>query len=280
MRPTTDRHAGAMFRRLLLVVATLAMATTAAPALASGGGGGGGGGGADFSICCNDSTTPGFLVRGGLATCPAFDNCFPNPSFEPRYFSCGFSDCGYNNASVVLTSLNGFAGTVGLQLLNLPAGVTSQTATSVTLAKDATTYTNFSLQAASTAVPGDYLVTVRATSGALVHDAPHLIRIVDQLPPPLLTPTFSPASIRGGTSSTGTVALAGPAPTGGAVVSLLNGNPSVATVPASVTIPAGQTSATFSVSTASVAATTYVSVNANYQTVIYPIGAGTLTVTP
>jgi hypothetical protein len=48
----------------------------------------------DFSICCTDSTTPGFLVQGGLATCPAFDNCLPNPSFEPRYFSCG----GYNNA--------------------------------------------------------------------------------------------------------------------------------------------------------------------------------------
>lgn len=56
-------------------------------------------------------------------------------------------------------------------------------------------------------------------------------------------------------------------------------NPSVATIPASVTIPAGQTSATFNVSTTSMAATTYVSIDANYQTVIYPIGAGTLTVT-
>lgn len=123
-------------------------------------------------------------------------------------------------------------------------------------------------------------MTVRGTSGALVHDAPHLIRILDQLPPPPLTPMFNPASIRGGTSSTGTVTLAGPAPRGGAVVSLLNGNLSVATVPASVTIPAGQTSATFSVTTTPVAATTYVFINANYQTVIYPIGAGPLTVTP
>jgi len=67
---------------------------------------------------------------------------------------------------------------------------------------------------------------------------------------------------------------------GGAVISLLNSNPSVATVPATVTIPGGQTSATFPVTTTPVAATTYVSINANYQTVIYPIGAGTLTVTP
>jgi hypothetical protein len=48
---------------------------------------------------------------------------------------------------------------------------------------------------------------------------------------------FNPASITGGTSSTGTVGLAGPAPAGGAVISLLNSNTSVATVPASVTIP-------------------------------------------
>lgn len=150
----------------------------------------------------------------------------------------------------------------------------------MTLNGNSTTVTDFSLRADSTAVPGDYLVTVRGTSGTFVHDTQYLIRIVDQLPPPLLTPTFSPASIKGGTSSTGTVALAGPAPAGGAVVSLLNDTPSVATVPASVTIPAGQTSATFGVSTTSVAATTYVSINAKYQTVIYPIGAGTLTVTP
>jgi len=278
MRYAPGRHT-VLGRGLLVVVAALALVGTAAPASADRGGGGGGGS-QDFSICCNDSTIPGFVVQGGLATCPAFDNCLPNPSFEPRYFSCGFFDCGYNNATVVLTSLNGFAGTVNLQLLNLPAGVTSQTAASVDLAENTTVYTDFKLQAAVGVQPGDYLVTVRAASGGLVHDAAHLLRIGTQLPPPLQTPTFSPASVRGGTSSTGTVALAGPAPAGGAVISLLNSNPSVATVPATVTIPQGQTSAIFPVTTTAVAATTYVSINANYQTVIYPIGAGTLTVTP
>ena len=48
----------------------------------------------------------------GSPPAPACDICFPNPSVEPRYFSCGFSDCGYNNASLVLTSLNGFSATV------------------------------------------------------------------------------------------------------------------------------------------------------------------------
>lgn len=112
MRQTINRHAGTVLRRLLLVVvATIAMAATAAPALASGGGGGGGG--TDFSFSGDASTTPGFLVSGGLATCPAFDNCGPNPSFEPRYFSCGFDNCGYGNAFVVLTSLHS-SGTVKL----------------------------------------------------------------------------------------------------------------------------------------------------------------------
>ncbi len=64
------------------------------------------------------------------------------------------------------------------------------------------------------------------------------------------------------------------------MVTLLNGNRSVVTVPATVTIPGGATSATFTATTTAVPATTYVSINANYQTVIYPIGPGTLTVTP
>ena len=54
----------------------------------------------------------------------------------------------------------------------------------------------------------------------------------------------SPTSVVGGASSTGTVTLTAPAPTGGSVVSLSSANAAVS-VPASVTVPGGQTSATF-----------------------------------
>jgi len=72
---------------------------------------------------------------------------------------------------------------------------------------------------------------------------------------------LSPADVTGGSSSTGTMTLSGPAPTGGAVISLSSSDPSV-TVPASVTIPEGTTSATFAVSTSPVAAATTSTVSA------------------
>src|SRR6266850_471996 len=63
----------------------------------------------------------------------------------------------------------------------------------------------------------------------------------------------SPASLTGGASATGTVTLNGPAPAGGAQVTLSSSSPA-ATVPASVTVPSGATSASFSVTTSTVAA--------------------------
>lgn len=61
--------------------------------------------------------------------------------------------------------------------------------------------------------------------------------------------TLNGASVAGGSSATGTVTLNGPAPTGGAVISLSSSDQSPASVPESVTIPEGATSATFSVTT-------------------------------
>ncbi len=67
--------------------------------------------------------------------------------------------------------------------------------------------------------------------------------------PVLTSLTVNPSSVVGGSPSTGTVTLSGPAPAGGAVVSLSSDNTLAATVPASVTVAAGATSATFPVTT-------------------------------
>lgn len=75
---------------------------------------------------------------------------------------------------------------------------------------------------------------------------------------------LNPASITGGTPSAGTVTLSAAAPTGGAVVALASSNAAVATVPPSVTISAGQTSATFTVTTQTVAASHAVTISATY----------------
>lgn len=63
--------------------------------------------------------------------------------------------------------------------------------------------------------------------------------------------TLTPQSLIGGGSVTGTVSLDAPAPTGGAPVMLSTGSTSVATVPATVSVPAGATTATFNIATRS-----------------------------
>ena len=76
--------------------------------------------------------------------------------------------------------------------------------------------------------------------------------------------TLNPATVIGGTSSTGTVTLNAQAPTGGAVVTLASSNTAAATVAASVTVPAGSTSTTFTVTTLGVAANTSSVITATY----------------
>jgi hypothetical protein len=95
--------------------------------------------------------------------------------------------------------------------------------------------------------------------------------------PSLAAIALNPASVVGGTTSEGTASLTSAAPPGGAVVTLSSGSPSAATVPASVTVPAGAFSATFTVSTASVTASTSATITGAFGGVTR---SATLTVTP
>src|SRR5262249_17830760 len=84
-------------------------------------------------------------------------------------------------------------------------------------------------------------------------------------PPPvasLSAVSLAPSSVVGGNSSQGTVTLTSGAPAGGAVVSLSSSN-AVATVPASVTVAAGATSATFTIATSTVTASTAPTISAS-----------------
>jgi hypothetical protein len=78
---------------------------------------------------------------------------------------------------------------------------------------------------------------------------------VSSSPPPssssasLSSLTVSPTDVIGPDPATGTVTLSSAAPSGGFTVDLTSDNTAAATVPPSVTVPAGSTRATFSVST-------------------------------
>jgi hypothetical protein len=76
--------------------------------------------------------------------------------------------------------------------------------------------------------------------------------------PSLLSLTLNPSSVIGGSPAVGTATLSGAAPAGGAIVTLGSGNGAIAIVPPSVTVKAGATSASFTVSTNQVTITTTV----------------------
>jgi trimeric autotransporter adhesin len=105
-------------------------------------------------------------------------------------------------------------------------------------------------------------------------------------PPALSSLSLSPTTVTGGESATGMVTLTAAAPPGGMTVTLLSSNTAVATVPASVTVPDGATSATFTVSTSSVSNDTSVTISASHDgvtrsallSVTAPAGSDTVTI--
>ena len=89
--------------------------------------------------------------------------------------------------------------------------------------------------------------------------------VVPAQPVNLLTFSVAPASVHGGTAVTGTVNLDGPAPYGGIAVNISNSNTSAATAPTVVTVPAGSSSQTFSITTLTVAATATTNLGASFN---------------
>ncbi len=95
-----------------------------------------------------------------------------------------------------------------------------------------------------------------------------LFRVDNAAPTQLPTLTglaLRPSSVVGGQTSTVTVTLSGPAPSGNAIVALSSSNSAVVSVPATVTVPAGATSAAFAASTKQVKRTRTVTIKASYN---------------
>ncbi len=81
------------------------------------------------------------------------------------------------------------------------------------------------------------------------------------------TVDVSPASVVGGKENAmGTITLSNPAPAGGAIVKLKSSNPAVASVPTSVTVMAGSSTATFTITTSPVSSTREVNITATLGT--------------
>jgi PKD repeat protein len=141
-----------------------------------------------------------------------------------------------NSASSVVTVPGSVVVPAGSQSVTFPV-TTVQTSTQ-TIASIQATYPN------STSVTGTLTLLASPTPASLV---------------------LSPTSVSGGTTSTGTVTLSGPAPAGGAAVTLTSSYVSVATVPATINIPEGATSGTFTVTTLPQTYSTSTTISAAYH---------------
>ncbi|PYN90011.1 MAG: hypothetical protein DMD87_03420 [Candidatus Rokuibacteriota bacterium] len=160
-------------------------------------------------------------------------------------------------AAIILTSSNPAVATVPASVV-VPAGATSA---------DFTVSTNPVPVGASTTV------AIRGLYGGALSSATLTVTLASALS----ALSLNPSSVPGGAASIGTVTLSAAAPAGGAEVPLSSSNAAVATVPASVTVPAGSTSANFTVSTSLVTSATSATIQAaNFSVVLNVIPATTL----
>jgi hypothetical protein len=146
-----------------------------------------------------------------------------------------------SGGSVIQLSDNSTAVTVPANV-TVPAGQTSATFAITT-----------------SAVTSDTSVGISATfAGETFNDAIFVMTV-------LRTVDLNPSTVVGGTPSTGSVILGTPAPAGGAIVTLSSSNTTLVTVPASVTVPAGATSASFTASTTAVTSFSFADISASYR---------------
>ncbi len=186
--------------------------------------------------------------------------------------------------TVSYSALNGYSGTVALNA-STPNGVSASFNPTTIAAGTSSTMT----VGTAANITGNYTLTITGTdttNPSLTHNTS--VQLV--VNPILLSVGVNPTSVNGGTSSSGTVTLSGAATAGGAVVSLSSSNSGVASVPSSVTVPAGSSTANFTVTTHSVTTSTVVTIYATYaggatqQTTVTvnpaPAPSFTLTVSP
>jgi hypothetical protein len=149
---------------------------------------------------------------------------------------------------------------------------TATTPASISITTPASVSPPFTI--ATKAVTAPKQVTISATYGSVTKTATLTV-----YPAVLYGLLIQPSSVGGGLPARlNAVSLAGNAPPGGAIVSLSSSNPSIASVPATVTIPADASlSPNFTINTAGVSVATQVTITASYSGLTK---TATLTVTP
>ena len=186
----------------------------------------------------------------GLVTQFATDYTGTPPTLPtPVSLTIGPNTLFGGDSAVGTITISGAAPSGGLALSLSSTDPAASVPASVTVA-EGTTSASFTI--ATAPVTSATSATVTASSGVASVSAAMTIN-----PPPVYPSslTLSPSSLIGGATATAMVTLSGPAPAGGQVVSVTSSN-AAATVPASITVPQGAASASFTVTTKSVSTKT------------------------
>ncbi len=171
--------------------------------------------------------------------------------------------------------LDGVAGSAGVVVTLTSNRSTIPLNRTVTVASGRST-ANFNMTVNSVTV--NTAVTLTAAGGGVTKT-----RAITVTPANLAPLAFTPTSFTGGKTTKGTVSLYQVAPSGGAAVTLTSSAPGVLPVPASVTVPAGSKSVSFTLTSVSGQPTTSVTVSATYlgatRTAKLTVNAGPVVVT-
>ena len=178
-------------------------------------------------------------------------------SFSPGTVIGGSSSTGTVSLNAVP---NPKTGTITVALTQADAPITIPSTMKVSADEASGTFT-----ATTTAEPADTQTIVYAALNGSSQQTTLFIKA-----PTLVEIAVSPTTVKGssGTSVTGGVEISGPAPSGGIVIALGSNDPSAASVPTSVTIAAGKTTATFKVTHATVKSNVTVTLGASYKGVV------------
>ena len=212
------------------------------------------------------STTVSISGTYGGVTRSASLSVTPAPPPAPTLSSLTLnptSVVGGTQSSTGTVTLSGAAPSGGA-VVTLSSSNTNvaRTPSSVTIAAGATSAT---FTVSTNAVLASTTVSISGAYGGVTRSASLTVTPVPLPPLALASLTLSPSSVIGGLeSSTGTVNLTRAAPAGGAIVALFSSN-GAARVPSSVVIPAGASSASFTVRTSIVLISTSSTISASYN---------------
>jgi len=253
---------------------TLTCGTCSAPATCGGGGKANVcGGGCTPTTCAAQGKNCGSIPDGcggtlSCGTCSAPQTCggggTPNVCGSPSTVSLSSltlnpTSVTGGNSSTGTATLSGAAPSGGFVVSLSSNNSVATVPSSVTVPAGATSKT-FSVTTQTVTATTTAVIT--GTAGGVSRQASLSVTPAGAVT--LSSLTLSPTSVKGGDDSQGTVRLSGPAPSGGTIVSLSSSDTSVATVPASVTVAAGQTSRTFTVSTQRRSSNSSVNILATY----------------